>query len=438
MIVARRWSSIFFVLGLVWASCGFSEVASEEVDLREVNLTLEGATRLALRDNPDLAQMQSRYEAMAAIPSQVGTRPDPVLSLNALNFPTDSFNFGQEAMTQVQLGLSQKFPFPGKLSLMEEAAEFEADAAQQSVEETRLRLVRDLRSLWWTLFYLDRALETVERNQALLRQLVQIAKTKYEVGDGLQQDVLLAQLELSKLLEQSINLAGARRAESAKLNRLMSQPTDRLLVLPASVSRELPEIASESELFQRGEMNRPALFRQRSRIQAAQSRVELAKKDYYPDFTLGAAYGLRSGENPGGMGDRSDLFSVRLSVNLPIYQDRKRGQTVSQRKSELASARYELADEINKMRSEISQAQALFIQARDQMQLLESGILPQSRQTVQSMIAGYQVSEVDFLNLVRSQITVYNYETLYWRSLSTANQAVARMRAAVGGENIGE
>lgn len=438
MDVVRTWSSFLLVLGLVWAPFGVASATPEENALNEVELTLEAATQLALRDNPDLAEMQSRYEAVAAIPSQVGTRPDPVLSVNALNFPTDTFDFGQEAMTQVQLGLSQKLPFPGKLSLREEAAKYEADAVLHSVGETRLRLVRDVRSLWWTLFYLDRALETVDRNQNLLRQFVQIAKTKYEVGDGLQQDVLLAQLELSKLLEQSINLAGARRNESAKLNRLMNQSTDVVLVLPASVSRELPQVAPETELFRRGDVNRPTLSQQRSRIQAAQSRVKLAKKDYYPDFTLGAAYGIRSGQNPGGMGDRSDLFSVRLSVNLPIYQGRKRAQAVDQRESELAGARYALADEVNAMRSEISQAQAVFIQARDQLKLFETGILPQSRQTVESMLAGYQVSEVDFLNLVRSQITLYNYETLYWRSLSAANQALARMQAAVGGEDIGE
>lgn len=436
MDVLRTLSSFFVVFGLLWVPV--AKAASQENALAEVELTLEAATQLALSDNPDLAEMQSRYEALSAVPSQVGTRPDPVLSVNALNFPTDTFDFGQEAMNQVQLGLSQRFPFPGKLSLREEAAQYEADAALHSVEETRLRLVRDVRTLWWTLFYLDRALETVERNQNLLRQFVQIAITKYEVGDGLQQDVLLAQLELSKLLEQSINLAGARRSESAKLNRLMDQPADAALVLPANVNRGLPELVPETELFRRGEASKPTLSQQRSRIQAAQSRVELAKKDYYPDFTVGAAYGFRSGQNPGGMGDRSDLFSLRVSVNLPIYQGRKRSRAVDQRESELAAARYALADQLNAMRSEISQAQALFIQTRDQLALFETGILPQSRQTVESMLAGYQVGEVDFLNLVRSQITLYNYETLYWRSLSAANQALARMRAAVGGENIVE
>jgi outer membrane protein TolC len=88
--------------------------------------------------------------------------------------------------------------------------------------------------------------------------------------------------------------------------------------------------------------------------------------------------------------------------------------------------------------AEISRATADYLQARDQFSLFDTGIIPQARQTVQSMLAAYQVSEVDFLNLVRSQITLFNYETQYWRSLSAANQALARLHAAVGGEVIRE
>jgi outer membrane protein TolC len=96
--------------------------------------------------------------------------------------------------------------------------------------------------------------------------------------------------------------------------------------------------------------------------------------------------------------------------------------------------RYALQDEVNAMRAEISQAVADYRRAREQLVLLDSGIIPQARQTVQSMLAGYQVGEVDFLNLVRSQVTLYNYETLYWKAVTLANQAVARLSAAVGEE----
>jgi len=403
------------------------------------SLTLEDATARAVRDNPNLAEMQARYEAMAAIPSQVGTRPDPVVSFNALNFPTDTFSLSQEPMTQLQVGVMQMLPFPGKLALRESASAYDADAARYSVAETRLRLVRDVRSSWWSLYYLDRALEIVQRNQDLLRQFVQVTTAKYEVGDGIQQDVLLAQLELSKLLDQSIQLTSLRDAEAARLNRLLDQPISTSLTLPRSVARDLPELASPETLFSRAEELRPRLAEKRNEINAAQSRLDLARRDYYPDFTLGAAYSVRSGDNPAPMdGARSDFVSVQVSVNLPLYQTRKRAQAVSQRSSELDGRRYALRDEVSAMQAEIAQASADYRQAREQLSLFETGIIPQARQTVESMRAGYQVSEVDFLNLVRSQVTLYNYETLYWRALTMANQARARLQAAVGEEYLGE
>lgn len=430
MQVARVLFVVCLSAAFLWMNAG---AWAAERDIPPNRLGVEAAVEQAFAANPGLREVQTRYDALAALPSQVGTRPDPMLSLNAQNFPTDTFAYDQEPMTQVQLGISQQLPFPGKLALRAEAAEYDAVAARHNVAEARLLLERDVRSLWWGLYYLDRSLDIVARNQELLRQFVRIAQTKYQVGDGLQQDVLLAQLELSKLLDQEIMLNGTRRMEAAKLNRLMNQPGDVRLELPETVGLTLPDVATETDLYHRAEANRPSLARQQSRIQAAQSRVALAKKDYYPDFTVGAAYGFRWGENP-GMGERSDLMSLGVSVNLPIYQNRKRAQAVSQRESELSGARYALADELDQLRSEITQGRALFSQARDQLELLETGIIPQARQTVESMLAGYQVSEVDFLNLVRSQVTLYNYETLYWRSLATANQTLARIRAAVGGE----
>ena len=398
-------------------------------------LQLDEAVAIAIADNPNLAQMQARYEARSAIPAQVGTLPDPILSLNAMNLPTDNFNTGQEAMTQMQVGISQRFPYPGKLSLQEQAHSFEADAARNNVDETRLQLIRDVRTSWWSLHYLNQALEIVTQNQELLRQFVEIVTTKYEVGSGLQQDVLLAQLELSKLLDQKIQLTGTHRGEEARLKQLINRPTLGQITVPTSTHRALPELADDATLFARADQSRPRLAEIRNKVRAAESRLGLAEKDYYPDFTVGALYGFRRGDNPPHLGgDRADLLSVRFSVNLPIYPTRKRASAVDQRTSEVLVERYALQAELNSAYAEISRASAEYTQARDAFSLFGTGIIPQARQTVQSMLAGYQVDEVDFLNLVRSQITLSSYETQYWRSLSVANQALAQLYAAVGGE----
>ncbi len=408
-------------------------------EVNSVALSENLAVTIAVSDNPNLAEVNERYKALLDVPSQVGALPDPMISLNAMNFPTDTFSRDQEPMTQLQVGISQVFPFPGKLGLKEEAAEYEATAAGHSVDEVRLQLVKNVKSKWWQLYYLDRALETIKNNQALLRQFITVAQTKYETGKGLQQDVLLAQLELSKLLDQEIQLEALRRNQAIKLNILMDRAANEVIVLPEQVARSMPDVADENVLYQQAESSRPLLKKMESKVEAARSRLDLAERDFYPDFKLGVTYGDRTGDNPPPMGGaRSDFFSVMVGVKVPLYAGRKQSKAVSQRSSELQMNRYALIDEKSMVMAAISSAVTDYQEAKQQFSLYGTGIVPQAQQTVQSMLAGYQVSEVDFLNLVRSQMTLLNYELQYWKALSNAKQALARLEAAVGEETIYE
>jgi len=418
----------YFILLLLLASM----VNAEQPDF----LTLQTALNTAVQDNPNLAQIQMRSKAMAAIPSQIGSLPDPVISFNALNLPVDSFDLAQENMTQLQGGISQAIPFPGKLALLEQAASYQAEAAVHDVMEARWHLLRDVKKLWWTLFYLDRSLDIISANQELLRQFVKIARTKYEVGEGLQQDVLLAQLELSRLLDNEIRLTGAKNKTRAQLNALLNRPADQKIILAKEFSDTLPTLLKETDLYQQAENSRAMLASRRKTIHAAQSRLDLAKKDFYPDFKVGAFYGGRSDTLSGQ--ERSDFLTLKLSMTVPIFAASKQQRAVDQRSSELMQQRYALQDQWNQVRAEISTAYSEFQQTKNQVVLFNSGIIPQARQTVASMLAGYQVNKVDFLNLVRSQVTLYNYETQYWKALTQANQALAQLSAVVGKEEIYE
>lgn len=399
-------------------------------------LTLEAATKLAVQNNPDLAQMRARAQAMAAIPSQVSTLPDPEISFNARNLPTNTFNTGQEDMTLIGPGISQAIPFPGKLALRGEVADFEAAAALQNVTEARSWLISNVKKTWWHIFFLDQALLIVKNNQTLLNQFVQVARTKYEVGEGLQQDVLLAQVELSNLMDQLLILQGERRNTIAQLNALLDKPANQPVILPKKVDEQLPVILPEVTLYQLAENTRALLTAKHESINAAQSRLDLAKKDYYPDFKFGAFYGFR-GDRPTGV-DRADLLTLNMSMNIPIFLDRKQAKAVDQRNSELIQQKYILQDEWNKVRAQISQNYSDFQRASEQVILFKTGIIPQARQTVASMLAGYQVNKVDFLNLVRSQITLLNHEMKYWQAFTEVHQSLAQIMAAVGEEEIYE
>jgi outer membrane protein TolC len=401
----------------------FLALFAPTVAFAETTLAPDQAVGIALADNPGLAEMRSRAEALAAVPAQAGAMPEPVLTLGAVNVPVDNFDLGLEPMTQLQLGISQALPFPGKLGLQQRAATLDAEAAVEEVNERRLMLARDVRMAWWNLYYLDRALETVGRNQALLRQLVGVAQARYEVGQGLQQDVLLAQVELSRLLDEEVRLKGARRTAQARLNALLGRPATTMVVLPP-VAEALPAVGDAESLLARALESRPLLAALGHRADSATARLDRARRDYYPDFRLGVGYGWRE--------DRTDFTSLQLSMNLPIFTGSRQDKAVAQRQNELYAQRDAQREAQVRIGEEIAAAIADFEQSRDRFSLLDRGIVPQARQTAAAMLAGYQVNKVDFLNLVRAQVGLHNHETQRWNSFSAAMQAAAKLRAAVG------
>lgn len=421
---------LFITLWLVFPS---SLSAGQQTD----TLTLEQAVHKALELNPDLASMRARAQALAEIPEQQGALPDPQLSLRAANLPVDTFTLDQEPMTQLQVALTQALPFPGKLSLREDIARLESQAADFSVEETRLLLVQDVKMIWWNIYYLDRALETVERNRELFRQLNTIAQTKYQVGNGLQQDVLMAQLELSKLLENEIFLSNMRMKESIRLNTLLDQQTDSALTLPIQTEENIPEVPHLNQLTDQARLSSPMIKDMQMKADASQLKVKLAELKFYPDFMAGATYGYRDGENLDGS-DRADFASFSLTVNLPFFNRKEKQKAVSQSKYEALQHTETLNSTQNKVLARLTTAVDDYQKSVEEIELLKDGIIPQARQTLESMLAGYQVNKVDFLNLIRAQTSLYNYETRYWKSFSNAQQALARIAAAIGKENIYE
>lgn len=402
-------------------------------------LTLAFALSRVQLENLGLAEIQARAEAMAAIPSQVASLPDPVISFNTLNLPTNSFDTAQETMTQLQFSISQQLPYPGKLALKESAARHMAEAADTSVDEWRLKLNRDVKTLWWQLFLLDRSLDVIELNKTLLRQFIEIAQTKYKVGQGLQQDVLLAQLELSKLIDHTIQLASSRKKSSAQLNALLNQPSNQHILLPtlSEIDISLPQLVAIESILNLAEQNRPALGQQRLLINVATDRQKLAERNLLPDFNIGAAYGFRSGNNINGS-DRTDLMSFTVAINVPLFAEHKQKMAISQRHSEVKQQQFALQDKWVKIQADITSTIAEYDQAKEQVLLFKTGIIPQANQTVASMLAGYQVNKVDFLNLIRAQITLYNYQTNQWKAISEAKSALAKLVATIGEENIYE
>lgn len=393
--------------------------------------TLNLAIERALSGNPGLGEIKARAEAMAAIPSQAGSLPDPTVSFEMQNVPTRSFDLRKEDMTMLGVGISQAIPFPGKLALREKIAEQEALAAADSVDEARLRLVREVKQGWWRLFYYDRAVGLLDEAEHFFYQLVDIAQAKYKVGKGTQQNVLLAQLELSKLKDEKLSLVSMRHGQNARFNVLLDRTPEMLLRIPAEAEFKLP-VLIESALQDKASQIRPLFAQHRKMLNAALARVDLAQQDFYPDFTVGAGYANRQNTPTGEV--RSDFANVQLSMNVPIYAGQKQAKAVDQRQSELLQEQYALQDEHHKIQAEIAVKAAEYQHAKEKLLLLEHEIIPQAQQTVNSLLAGYQVSQTDFSDLLRTQLSLFQYQTQYWQALVSTQEILAELSAEVGEE----
>ena len=165
---------------------------------------------------------------------------------------------------------------------------------------------------------------------------------------------------------------------------------------------------------------------------AAKDRVDLAKQDFYPDFTVGGGYAIRQ-NTPTGQ-TRSDFANVQLSMNVPIYANTKQAKAVDQRNSELLQEQYSLQDEHHKIQAGIATKATEYQQTKEKLLLLEHEIIPQAQQAVNSLLAGYQVSQTDFTDLLRTQINFFQYQTQYWQALTNTQQILAELSAEVGEE----
>ena len=397
-------------------------------------LLLAQAQQRALSDSPMLAEIQARYQAALEVPEQAAALPDPTLTLGLLSIPTDGFALDQEAMTQLQVGISQSLPWASERRLARSSAEKLAAATASELEEARNRLLRDVTRSWWSLYFIDQSLSVVDENLQRLREFNQIAQSRYRVGKGLQQDTLQAQLQLSAQLELQLRLQGQRRTGEARLNALLATPEAIRIVLPANPSILISDIASTPLLIEMAMQQRPWLHQQQRQVDAAQDRQALAREDLLPDLTLGAAYGYRQ-DAPNGS-SRADLFSINLGIKIPLYSSSKQHRQISQRGAELNARREALRSAQLQVRSEVVQSASDYQQAREQADLLEQGMIPQSKQTVASMLVGYQVGKVDFSALIQAQLMVNRLQLQYWQAISDSQKAYADLQAAIGNSEL--
>jgi outer membrane protein TolC len=393
------------------------------------SVTPEVLVQEALSRNPEVKSRYYRWQSSQAAISPAGTLPDLQVGIALLNLPVNSFAFNQEPMTGKQFSLRQKIPFPGKLGLKSDLAQVQSEMEQAFYQEARNQLKAQVRLFYYELFYLTRALDVLEKNLDLLHQVREVAETRYSVGTGLQQDILRIQVELLKMEEQRENLLYRRGEINARLNELLNRRGSARIVPMDSLSIPVTNIPLDTLLVQ-AERYRPLVQAWELQTRQHEKRVALARKQYWPDFTLGVAYTRREKLVSGYAG--VDFFSAWLTVDVPLYFWRKQRKQVEQQTLLQQTTRWNFRKVLNQVRAEIAVVYQDLQRNRRLVQLYREGILPQAEQSFRSDLSGYRTGKIDFLTLLNSQMVLFNYHQEYYRMVSNLHKQVARLSFLVG------
>ncbi|TAK88018.1 MAG: TolC family protein [Betaproteobacteria bacterium] len=381
----------------------------------------------AAENNADIQAARREVEAARNRVSPAAALDDPMLELGVVNLPAESLSFRKEDMTMKMIGLTQRLPYPGKRALRRDVAEKEVEAAENNLQEAVNRVQREVKMAYFDLGQVDEMQRLVEKNRRILEQLLSIAETRYGVGQTSQADVLKAQTQVSKMLDELIKLGRERPMIEAELNRALGRSSGVPALAPPLRPREV--VLQLAELRAAARQSRPQLLAQQSMIARSTKQLDLARKDYYPDFDVRFSYGQR--DNTVEM-KREDMISFTVAINLPVWRGSKLEPRVSEAEAlrEQASRMYQARlNEIDAMlRREVANAE----QSLKSVRLYETGILPQARLAVEAALSAYRVGRTDFLMLLDSQMTVFNYEQSYISNVASQNKALAEIEFLTG------
>jgi cobalt-zinc-cadmium efflux system outer membrane protein len=393
-------------------------------------LILDSLIARASRVNPDLNAAKLLYQALEAKIPQAGSLPDPMLKATVSNLPTDSWELDRTPMSGVELMITQTFPFPGKLGLQKNAARSAAGKAKKEYESARDFVVAELKTNYYQLYLLEKSIQITRKNKSLLQDFAEIASTRYSVGSGLQQDVLKAQVEVSRMTDALISLEEKKKISRAKINVLLDRdPQDSLGSLQDLIFGELG--LTEKELQKMALDLNPALQGMDFMVNAAESSYRLAQKQYLPDFTLSVSYRLREEVQMDPVRG-VDFFSASAGINIPLYFWSKQKKQIQEKKLDWESAGEKYASMRNTTKLAVSGLFYSLDRYREEVQLYSTSILPQARQSLESARSGYQVGKVDFMTLLNNQVTLYNYEIAYHQAISSYFMTIAKLEEMVG------
>jgi len=381
----------------------------------------------ALSQNPDIEVARKKVDAAAYRVPQAASLRDPMLGVTVFPEPVQTAAGQQE----VSLSASQQLPWVGKLGTRAAAAEADANMARAQLAAVELDVIEQVKRAYYELYFIEKAIGITQDNQRLLRDFAQIAESRYRTGKASQQDVLRAQVEVSKLDDQLIRLRQQLDSSQARLARLLHiSPETPVRALDQPPPEQIP--LDLEHLYQRAIIQRPDLHAQLAAAQRDRSNVDLARLDYYPDLTAGVTWIGTSSAGLSAVANGDDPLLLGFSVNVPIYRKRLEAGVREAESRMVASTR-----QYDSLRDRTAESvKDLYSQAISQYQLVKlfrDDILPKAEQTLEVSQSAYQVGDVDFLTLIDNWQQLLRFQIAYYRLESQLQQTMAGLERTVGG-----
>ncbi|HEV1996333.1 MAG TPA: TolC family protein [Candidatus Acidoferrum sp.] len=381
----------------------------------------------AERNNPQIQAARHIVDAARQVPSQVSTLPDPqaVLQHVSVGSPRPFAGYTNSDFAYLGLGFSQDIPYPGKLRLRGEIARKDADVAQQRYESIRRSIQSQIKSAYVQQSYLTKRIAILNGDGEMLRQVEQAAEVRYRSGMGSQQEVLQAQIERTKLLREIT----MNELEAGKTQATLKQLLNRSQSAPDIGTEPLSETATTQtydELLNAAKANNPEIAGAREMIARQGLQVDLAKKDFYPDFNL--QY----------MWQRTDpvqfraYYMITLGVRIPIYRSRRQQPELAQARADQDRARSESETQTQQIAFALRQEFLTQEKSAELLKIYREGLIPQAHAKLQAGMAAYQSNRQDFQALLASFLDVLKLDGEYWQTLAEHETAWARIEEMTG------
>ena len=424
------WGALAPTLGamLLFSIIGMQALAQEPMaQPTQSAIPLADLLQEAEKNNPQIEAARQNWQATKQVPTQVSTLPDPEFTLQHLSVgsPRPFAGYTNSDFAYIGLGVSQDIPYPGKLRLRSEIAKREADVSQQQVESVRRSVLADVKAVYFRLAYLAKTLSILESDGELLKQVEQAADARYRSGMGTQQDVLQAQLQKTKLVREiAMHHLEVGKLE-AQLKQLLNRPQDSLDIEPSDLT-ETPLPQTYDELLAAVKAQNPELAASQKMIDKQSLQVDLARKDFYPDF------------NVQYMWQRTDptqfraYYMLSFGVRVPIYRGRKQRPELAQAQAERVRYRSEFEAQSQQLASELRAQYVTAQQTAELLKIHREGLSPQSRSEFQAGLVAYESNKQDFQAVLTAFLDVLHLDEDYWQNLAEYETAIARLEQMTG------